>query len=102
MKIPDKNPGLILEKTLLGKTTPKKTTDAQAQETSHSSPADSVNISEKARHIQHLNALAASGPEVRTERVAALQQKIEAGTYAVDGKQIAEKLIRSAVQDKVS
>lgn len=102
MKIPEKNPSLLLEKALLGKTTPKKTSDAPGQEAGRSSSADSVEISEKARHIQHLNALAASGPEVRADRVAEVQQKIEAGTYTVDGKRIAEKLIRSAVQDEVS
>jgi len=93
---------LLLEKALLGKTTPKKTIDAPGQEASRLPAADSVEISEKARHIQQLNALASSGSEIRAERVAEVQQQIEAGTYTVDGKRIAEKLIRSAVQDAVS
>ncbi len=103
MKIPEKNPGLHLEKNLLGtqKSQGLKENEANKEQGRvQSAASDRVDISEKARDIQQLKALASSGTDIRSERVAALREQIEAGTYNADGKRIADKLVRSALLDK--
>lgn len=103
MKIPERNPGLHLEKALLGTQKAKGIKEGgvqKEQSPSRSTASDRVDISEKARDIQQLNLLASSGAEVRSDRVEEVQEKIEAGTYKTDGKKIADKLVRSALLDK--
>ncbi len=105
MKIPGKDPNLLLERALLGKNAgvnaAKENKVSKQQAPSQSVSADQVDISEKARTLQKLNQLAALGGEVRIERVEQLQAEIKAGTYAPDAEKIAEKLLRSTVIDKI-
>lgn len=42
-----------------------------------------------------------SGLDMRDEVVASLRERIEAGTYAVNGEQIAEMMIRRMMADRV-
>ncbi len=102
MKINEKDPNILLERTLFGKSS--KANEVQqggtkAQEASQAAPLDSVDISEKARTLQKLTQLVSAETEVRTERVLALQKEIEAGTYQPNAEQIAEKLVRSTLLD---
>ncbi len=105
MKIPGKDPNLLLEKALLGKSAgvnaDRDNKISKQKAPSQSSSADQVDISEKARTLQKLNALATTGGEVRTERVEQLKAEIKAGTYTPDIEKVAEKLLRSTVIDKV-
>lgn len=105
MKIPEKDPNLLLERALLGKNAgvnaAKENKVSKQQAPSQSVSADQVDISEKARTLQKLNQLAALGGEVRIERVEQLQAEIKAGTYTLDTEKIAEKLLRSTVIDKI-
>ncbi|MEC4678073.1 MAG: flagellar biosynthesis anti-sigma factor FlgM [Nitrospirota bacterium] len=105
MKIPEKDPNLLLERALLGKNAgvnaAKENKVSKQESPSQSVSADQVDISEKARTLQKLNQLAALGGEVRIERVEQLQAEIKAGTYALDTEKIAEKLLRSTVIDKI-
>ncbi len=105
MKIPGKDPNLLLEKALLGKSAgvnaAKKNELSKKEVPSQSAPADQVDISEKARTLQKLNHLAATGGEVRVERVEVLKAEIEAGTYTPDTEKVAEKLLRSTLIDKL-
>jgi len=105
MKIPDKDPNLLLEKALLGSSAgvnaAKDNAATKKQAPSQSPSADQVDISEKARTLQKLNHLAAAGGEVRVARVAQLKAEIEAGTYAPDTEQVAEKLLRATLIDDV-
>ena len=105
MKIPGKDPNLLLERALLGKNagvnTAKENKISRKEAPSQSGSADQVDISEKARTLQKLNQLAALDGEVRIERIEQLQAEIKAGTYAPDTEKIAEKLLRSTLIDKV-
>lgn len=57
---------------------------------------DQLNISSEARDFQIAMEQVKKQPEVRIEKVEALKKQIEAGTYNVDPRQIAEKMMRDA------
>ena len=56
-------------------------------------PAARAEISGKAKEAAQAKAVATATPEVREERIAALKQRIADGTYKVDSKAIADKLV---------
>jgi negative regulator of flagellin synthesis FlgM len=57
-------------------------------------PVDEAKVSTAAGMI----AQAMSGSDVRTEKVAALQQAIDAGTYSVSSSDVADKVIGSMLR----
>ncbi|MDR0671487.1 MAG: flagellar biosynthesis anti-sigma factor FlgM [Oscillospiraceae bacterium] len=54
---------------------------------------DMVEISRNARPLGEFLRAAQSAPDVRMEKVTVLRQQIEAGTYRVEGRAVAEKLL---------
>jgi negative regulator of flagellin synthesis FlgM len=54
---------------------------------------DRVEVSDRSREVRHAAEAAAQGADVRAERVGALKQQIEQGTYQVDSTVLAEKLL---------
>ena len=65
-----------------------------------SSPAaarqpDAVTISDSARSIAAATKAVTDAPDVREDRVSALKAAIAAGTYSVDSRHLASKLITS-------
>ncbi|MDR1158960.1 MAG: flagellar biosynthesis anti-sigma factor FlgM [Oscillospiraceae bacterium] len=57
---------------------------------------DMVEFSQNARPLDEFLRVAQSTPDVRMERVTMLRQQIEAGTYRVEGRAVAEKLLAHA------
>ncbi|MFO7552381.1 MAG: flagellar biosynthesis anti-sigma factor FlgM [Haliea sp.] len=55
---------------------------------------DSVNLTDTARQLQELTRVAASSESVDPERVAAVRQALADGQYAIDSRQIAERLLQ--------
>ena len=106
MKISEKDQHSLLEKTILGRSRgvgASKAGKSQAnQSASPSSAADQVDISEQARTFQKLSQLAATGTDVRSEKVEQVRTRVEAGTYKPDAIKIAEKLLRSTLLDNLS
>lgn len=68
---------------------PKKTGGASKSERGN----DIVEISSAAKSFQSVRAKMAEAPEIREEKVAKLKAMVEAGTYSVSGRMIAEKLV---------
>ncbi len=66
-----------------------------------SAAQDRVQISEQAKEMQRLRALAEQPDPVREARVERIQQSVEAGTYNVDGKKVADALIRNVLTDSI-
>jgi flagellar biosynthesis anti-sigma factor FlgM len=54
---------------------------------------DTVTLSSAAADVQRLTASLNDVPEIRTDRVQALQQSVQAGTYAVDREKLAGALL---------
>ena len=55
---------------------------------------DRVDLSMQKREIEQLKEKIAGLPDIRAERVAALKQQIEEGSYRVAGRDVAEKMLR--------
>jgi len=61
------------------------------------SSGDSVELSPEAKTMgQALKAMEAL-PDVREEKVAEIRERIANGTYQIDGREVAEKMIKEAV-----
>lgn len=63
--------------------------------------ADKVTLSPESQEIQAIKRYLDSLPDVREEKVKALKQAIQAGTYRVSSRQIAEKLVGRLLADKI-
>lgn len=65
-----------------------------------------VNVSAKARELgeAHRKAfdIAKSTPDVREDRIAAIKQQVQDGTYKVDSGNIADGILREAVREKLA
>lgn len=71
-----------------------KTTAAVTSTPTNAISADHANLSV----TSNLLAQALSGDDVRTEKVAALQQAIASGTYNVSSSDVADKLIQTLLK----
>ena len=60
---------------------------------------ENVQISEQARMMQRANEIANSVPDFRADKVAALKQSIQNGTYKVDAREIADRLVDEHLKD---
>lgn len=62
-------------------------------------PEEKVDLSTKARDVQTAKNAMAGIPDIREEKVQDLKNRIEAGTYGVNGEQIAGKMIGESLLD---
>ncbi|HEY3118663.1 MAG TPA: flagellar biosynthesis anti-sigma factor FlgM [Chloroflexota bacterium] len=56
-------------------------------------PEAAVEVSDEARLLQRTKQLAQATPDVRKERVAEIRRQIESGTYQVDPRQLARRIL---------
>ncbi len=61
---------------------------------------DVIQLSPQARLLQKASQIAQATPEVRPEKVMALKDSVEQGTYTVDSQQVANKLIVEMLTEK--
>ncbi|MEO8339580.1 MAG: flagellar biosynthesis anti-sigma factor FlgM [Nitrospirota bacterium] len=62
---------------------------------------DRVQISDRAKEIQRIKALADQPDAAREERIQRISRSVDAGTYTVSGKNVADALIRQTLVDAV-
>ena len=60
---------------------------------------DRVQISQQAKEMQRIRALADQPDDARAERVEQISRSVEAGTYNVDGRKVGDAVIRHALTD---
>jgi negative regulator of flagellin synthesis FlgM len=65
-------------------------------------PEEKVSLSSAAKEVQQVKSAIEALPDVRTEKVAQLKDRIEAGTYNVSGEKIAEKMIGDSLLDIIA
>lgn len=65
-------------------------------------PEEKVNLSTTAKDVQTLKNAISSLPDVREEKVQALKDQIEKGTYRVDADKVAEKMVGESLLDVLS
>jgi negative regulator of flagellin synthesis FlgM len=101
MKITENNPSVNLEpylKNIKGRKTADAPSKGRPKEVSRE---DEVVLSPQARKIQEAKKLLSSVSEVREERVAQLREEIQNGTYEVDQKGLAAKIIRESLLNEL-
>ena len=69
------------------------TASAANQETSKATQSDQVQISGKTREIESLREVISQMPEIRTDKVEALRNSIQDGTYKVNSEGIAGRIL---------
>jgi len=62
---------------------------------------DRVQISDRAKEIQRIKVLADQPDAAREERIDRISRSVDASTYTVSGKKIADALIRQTLTDAV-
>lgn len=61
--------------------------------------SDAVSISEKGKDVSEMTRTLKEMPDVRADKIADLKERISNGTYNVSGKDIASKIINTALED---
>ena len=64
-------------------------------------PRDQVDISEQAKEMARIKALAQQDDPARTERIEKIRQAVDGGTYNVNGRTAADALIRHVLTEAV-
>ena len=100
MEISQNGRSADLAKILLGVQETERTNGKKAA-SQDARPQDRVQISEQAKELQRLRAAAEKPDAVRDASVDQIRQSVEGGTYAVDGKKVADAMIRSVLTDSV-
>ena len=65
--------------------------------TAHAGESAKVSISSRARELQRIAELAQRGDELRAEKVQAIKEQVEAGTYEADAAEVSKSIVRSEV-----
>jgi len=60
---------------------------------------DRVELSSTAREMKKVESVLNSTPDIRAEKVKALKEQIEAGTYQVDSKKVANAMLADLLKD---
>jgi negative regulator of flagellin synthesis FlgM len=79
-----------------------KGSGAQGQKPTEQSSGemDVIHLSPQSRLMQKASEVVYQTPEVRPEKVSALQESVQGGTYEVDSLQVANRLITEIIQEK--
>ncbi|MBQ7775448.1 MAG: flagellar biosynthesis anti-sigma factor FlgM [Lachnospiraceae bacterium] len=66
----------------------------KSQKLTKAAPTDMLQISSRGRDFQIAKAAVQASPDVREELTAPIKEKVQNGTYAVEPKSFAEKLLQ--------
>lgn len=61
--------------------------------------SDAVSISEKGKDVSEMTRTLKELPDIRADKIADLKERIANGTYNVSGKDIAAKIVNTALED---
>lgn len=96
MRIDDK---FKLDMNRLNDASATKKKGTKTSSSSESAGSDSVTLSSGAKDAASVKEAVSNAPEIRVELVHELKVKIESGQYNVSGKDVAEKIIQTAIDD---
>lgn len=77
----------------------KKKDEKTSSKSADSSESDKVSLSSSAKDASSIKDAVKSAPEIRVELVSELKVKIESGQYNVSGREVAEKIVQTAIDD---
>lgn len=72
---------------------------ANEKENSVAAESDAVSISEKGKDVSEMTRTLKEMPDVRADKIADLKARIASGTYNISGRDIAAKIINTALED---
>jgi negative regulator of flagellin synthesis FlgM len=93
-------PGISVEQLQASKTGGVTTPEDKAAPDQATTGVDVIHLSPQARLMQKAAHVVTETPEVRPEKVLALKDSVEQGTYEVDSQQVADKLIVEMLTEK--
>lgn len=72
---------------------------AEQQQQASTLESDNVTISKKSKDVSEMTLTLKSMPEVRADKIAELKERIANGTYNVSAKDVAAKIVNTALED---
>lgn len=81
---------------------PEKTQGKASERSEEVLTKDQVTVSETAKQISRLMVEVSNIPDIRTDRVEELKNAINSGTYEVKGSEVAGKILKEALIDKLA
>ncbi len=75
-----------------------RTSEQDGQKIAQAPKGDSVQLSGDAKMMAEARGVATEASDVRTEKVAALREQVQNGTYKIDNNRIAEGILKEDVQ----
>ena len=81
-----------------GKTTAKNAKDAALANLGEAGSSATVELSQRAQDMKKAKEIAKAAPDIREDKVAALQKQIDEGKYKVSAKDIADKMVDEEAQ----
>ena len=102
MKIMGKNPLIHLDVYAKNVTKAEESTKNAAQKSAAAAKGDKVLLSPKARAFQEAKKILESLPDVREDKVACIKEQIRNGTYTIDDKKVAAKMIEESVLNDIT
>ena len=102
MKIMGKDPLIHLDTYAKNVTKAEESVKKDAQEPGVASKGDKVLLSPKAKAIQEAKKILETVPDVREDKVARIKEQIKNGTYTIDAKKIAAKMVEESVLNDIS
>ena len=101
MKITDNNSSLNIRNYVSNVKDNKKIDGSAKQGSPKAVKEDKVVLSPKAKEVQEATKIIKELPDIQEEKVAQLKEQIDQGTYRVDGKKIAFKMLKESILDEL-
>ena len=101
MKITDNNSSLNIRNYVNNIQDNTKIDDLAKPGSSQTVKEDKVVLSPKAKEVQEATKLIKELPDIREEKVAKLKEQVDQGTYRIDGKKIAFKMLKESILDEL-
>jgi negative regulator of flagellin synthesis FlgM len=101
MKITGKNPYVNLDAYTKNVKDKEKVGNQGTQASKQVMEEDKVVLSQEAKKIQEAKKLMDSIPDIREEKVAKIKAQIENGTYQVEEKKLAAKIVKESLLNEL-
>jgi negative regulator of flagellin synthesis FlgM len=101
MKITGDHPFVSLEAYIKNAKDKRKVDFTTKQTSKEVIKEEKIVLSPKARMIQEAKKLLSSVPDVREEKVAQLKKQIKNGSYHIEGKKIAVRMIKESILNEL-
>ena len=101
MKITDKNPYVNLDAYAKNVKDKERIANQGKQASKPVMEEDKVVLSQEAKKIQEAKKLMDSIPDIREEKIAKIKAQIEDGTYQVEEKKLAAKIIKESLLNEL-